>query len=77
MYFSHRDGVLTASSWGEIKRTIADFIAYPGLQQWWATRRHWHTVEFASVVDGIIARGTKPSAYSTYDLYGIRKQSDN
>jgi hypothetical protein len=77
MYFSHCDGVLTASSWGEIERTMADFIAYPGLQQWWATRRHWHTEEFASVVDGIIARGAKPSAYSTYNLHEITKQGDN
>jgi hypothetical protein len=68
MYFSHRDGVLTASSWGEIERTMADFIAYPGLQQWWATRRHWHTEEFSRVVDAIIARGAKPSAYATYNL---------
>jgi len=71
MYFSHRDGVLGADSWGEIERTMTDFIAYPGLQEWWKTRRHWHTEEFAGVVDAIIARGAKPSAYSTYDLEKI------
>ena len=68
MYFSHRDGVLSAASWGEIERTMADFIAYPGLQQWWKTRRHWHTEEFAGVVDASIVRAEKPKAYSTYDL---------
>jgi hypothetical protein len=72
MYFSHCDGVLGADSWGEIERTMADFIAYPGLQQWWETRRHWHTEEFARVVDAIIARGEKPKAYSGYDLSGLR-----
>jgi len=72
MYFSHCDGVLTASSWAEIERTMSDFIAYPGLQQWWETRRHWHTEEFARVVDAIIARGEKPKAYSGYDLSGLR-----
>ena len=71
MYFSHCDGVLSASSWGEIERTMSDFIAYPGLQQWWATRRHWHTEEFARVVDAIIARGDEPKAYSTYNLREI------
>jgi hypothetical protein len=68
MYFSHCDGVLSASSWGEIERTMSDFIAYPGLQQWWATRRHWHTEEFARVVDAMIARGDEPKAYSIYNL---------
>jgi hypothetical protein len=71
MYFSHCDGVLSASSWDEIERTMSDFIAYPGLQQWWATRRHWHTEEFACVVDAIIARGDEPKAYSTYNLREI------
>jgi hypothetical protein len=68
MYFSHCDGVLSASSWGEIERTMSDFIAYPGLQEWWATRKHWHTEEFARVVDTMIAKGQKPTAYLTYNL---------
>ena len=76
MYFSHCDGVLSAASWGEIERTMTDFIAYPGLQQWWATRKHWHTEEFARVVDAIIAKGQKPTAYASYDLSKITNQSD-
>jgi hypothetical protein len=76
MYFSHCDGVLSASLWGEIERTMSDLIAYPGTRQWWETRRHWHTEEFSRVVDAIIARGTEPKAYSTYDLRETIKQSD-
>ena len=71
MYFSHRDGILTASSWDKIERTLSDFIAYPGVQQWWEERRHWHTEEFGRVVDAIIARGDEPKAYSTYNLCEI------
>jgi hypothetical protein len=71
MYFSHRDGVLSAPLWGEIERTMSDFIAYPGLQQWWKTRKHWHTEEFGRVVDAIIARGDEPKAYSIYNLNEI------
>jgi len=33
MYFAHRDGLLTASSWAEAERTMNDLIAYPGMQQ--------------------------------------------
>jgi hypothetical protein len=68
IYFSHRDGVLGASLWGEVERTMSDVIAYPGVQQWWETRRHWHTEEFARVVDALIAKGDKPKAYSTYNV---------
>jgi hypothetical protein len=68
MYFSHGDGILTASSWGKIERTLSDFIAYPGIQQWWETRRHWHTEEFGRVVDVTIAKGNQPKAYSAYNL---------
>jgi len=53
---------------GEIERTITDLLGYPGLPQWWKTRRHWQTEEFARVVDAIIAKGEKPITYSTYDL---------
>lgn len=68
MYFSHRDGVLTSALWDEIERTMSDVLAYPGTHQWWKTRRHWHTEEFARVVDAIIAKGNEPKAYSTYNL---------
>jgi hypothetical protein len=71
MYFSYCDGILTASSWGKIERTMSDLIAYPGIQQWWEERRHWHTEEFGRVVDAIIAKGTEPKAYSTYNLREI------
>jgi hypothetical protein len=72
MFFSHRDGVLNASLWGEVERTMSDVIAYPGVQEWWETRRHWHTEEFGRVIDAIIARGDKPKAYSTYNLSEAR-----
>ena len=76
MFFSHRDGVLSASLWGEVERTMSDVIAYPGVQEWWETRRHWHTEEFARVIDAIIARGDKPKAYSTYNLSDVAPPKD-
>jgi hypothetical protein len=71
MYFSHRDGILAESSWGEIERTMRDLVACLGIQQWWKTRRHWQTEEFARAVDAIIARGEKATAYSHFDLSKI------
>src|SRR5205814_9093257 len=63
-YSRHRHG-------GKIDRTLSDFIAYPGIRQWWETRKHWHTEEFGHVVEAIIARGDEPKAYSAYNLREI------
>jgi hypothetical protein len=68
MYFSRRDGVLSLSLWAQIERTMTDLLGYAGTQQWWETRRHWYTEEFACVVDKIIAKGAEPKAYASYDL---------
>jgi hypothetical protein len=68
MYYSRREGILTADLWNEIRRTMSDFLAYEGVRQWWETRKHWHTEAFVSVVDAMIAKGAEPTAYSTYDL---------
>jgi hypothetical protein len=76
MYFSHCQGILTGSSWRAVERTMNDLIAYPGVQQWWEVRKHWHTEEFNRVVDEIIARGDRPKAFSAFNLREIAKQSD-
>ena len=68
MYYSRRERILSTELWDEIDRTMGDFLAYKGIQEWWQTRRHWHTEAFGRVVDGIIARCNEPTAYSTYDL---------
>jgi hypothetical protein len=68
MYFSHAQGILAESSWRAIERTMTDLIAYPGVQQWWETRRHWHTEEFEHLIAEIIAKGNQPRAFATYNL---------
>jgi hypothetical protein len=68
MYYSRCEGILSSELWDEIERTMSDFLAYDGVRQWWETRKHWHTEAFVRVIDTIIARGHKPTAYSTYNL---------
>jgi hypothetical protein len=77
MYYSRREGILSQELWDEIDRTMSDFIAYDGVRQWWQTRRHWHTEAFAGLVDEMIARGDKPTAYSTYDLKQVVLPKDS
>ena len=76
MYYSWREGILSPELWEEIERTMSDFLAYDGVRQWWETRKHWHTEAFVRVVDAMIARGDKPSAYSTYDLKQVVPPTD-
>jgi len=71
MYYSRREGILSGELWREIDRTMSDFLAYDGVRQWWETRKHWHSERFVCVVDEIIARNEKPTAYLTYDVKDI------
>ena len=77
MYYSRREGILTTELWSEIERTMSDFLAYDGVRQWWETRKHWHTEAFVRVVDTLIAKGEKPTAYSTYDLKQVVLPKDS
>jgi len=68
MYYSHEQGVLTDSSWRAIERSIKDFFSTKGVQEWWLTRKHWHTTEFARVVDTMIAHADEPTGFKQYEV---------
>jgi hypothetical protein len=68
MFIYYRDGALEKALWDEVERTIADYFAYPGVREWWATRKHWLTDEFRAVVEAIIAKNPEPRMYADYDL---------
>ena len=67
MYFSHREGILVDSSWEAIERTLEDFVTNRGLQEWWLTRKRWHTSEFGQVLDDMIARAQEPIGFAHYE----------
>ena len=60
MYYSRCDGILTPELWGEIERTMSDFLAYDGIRQWWETRKHWHRKNFAVSSTRLSRRGASP-----------------
>ena len=61
-----QDGMLDKRLWRGYERTIADTVAYPGFQTWWATRQHWYTDEFCVLIDRHI-QTAKPPIYEGYD----------
>lgn len=73
MFIYHRDGALEKALWDEVERTINDYFAYPGVREWWATRKHWLTDEFRNVVEAIIAKNPEPKMYTDYNLEELRK----
>ena len=66
MYFHFGDGTLHPSSWKALQVQMADIIAYPGVQEWWRTRKQWYTDEFRGVVEAVIGRGASRQAYRHY-----------
>jgi hypothetical protein len=65
LYLGVLDGTLDKRLWRGYERTIADTVAYPGFQTWWATRKHWHTDEFCALIDRHI-KTAKPTIYDGY-----------
>jgi len=68
MFIYYRDGALEKTLWDEVERTMTDYFAYPGVREWWATRKHWLTDEFRAVVEAIIAKNPEPRMYAAYNL---------
>ena len=66
LYYYHKDGTLEPQHWAQVKRTMTDIASYPGTKTWWSVRRHWHTDEFAALVDQIISETPKANAYDLY-----------
>ena len=68
MFIYYRDGALEKALWAGVERTMSDYFAYPGAREWWATRKHWLTDEFRTVVEEIIARNPDPKLYAAYNV---------
>ncbi len=68
MFIYYRDGALEKPLWDEVERTISDYFAYPGVKEWWSTRKHWLTDEFRAVVEVLIAKNPEAILYAAYKL---------
>ena len=68
MFIYYRDGALEKALWEEVERTMCDYFAYPGVREWWITRKHWLTDDFCAVVEAIIAKNPEQKLYTAYNL---------
>ena len=67
IYFHYADGAMPPQFWQSVRRQIQDVVAYPGVQAWWASRKHWYTDEFNVLIAGVIENAPTPNAYSPYE----------
>jgi hypothetical protein len=66
LYYYYKDGTLEAAHWAQVKRTMTDLASYLGTRAWWSVRRHWHTEEFAALLDQIIKEAPEAKAYDLF-----------
>src|SRR3979411_2563721 len=53
MFIYYRDGALEKPLWEEVERTMIDYFAYPGVREWWGTRKHWLRDDFRGVGEAL------------------------
>jgi len=68
IYFHFKDAALPTQHWQSVRRQMQDILAYPGVQAWWGSRKHWYTEEFNGLVAAIVKDASRPNAYSAYEL---------
>ena len=66
IYFHYTDGAMPPAFWQSVSRQIRDVVAYPGVQAWWASRKHWYTDEFNALIASVIEAAPSANAYSAY-----------
>lgn len=66
LYLYLRQGDMEEQLWRGVERSLAGTAAYPGFQEWWATRKGWYTDDFVALVDRLIV-SAKPEIYIGYE----------
>ena len=46
-------GALDKEHWRTIEHQATDLVSQPGIQSWWAHRRHWHSARFQAWLEAL------------------------
>ena len=63
MYYQNLEGHLDPRVWHGFQAPMRDIIAYPGIQDWWQSRSHWFSREFAEFVNELKRTAGPPALY--------------
>jgi len=69
LHLHHRDGKVDPEMWQGFDNRLHDVFATPGVQRWWALRRHWHSKPFQDHVEAAIA-ASQAAAGRYVAIYG-------
>ena len=65
LHYYSVEGMVEPRIWRGFERQIIEVTSLPGVQEWWAVRRHWFSDEFQTFMDETIAAGSQV-AQQTY-----------
>ncbi len=54
-----RSGLIPQSYRDEVQNQVHDYVQYPGVQEFWAYRKHWYAPEFQALVTDLIKDAPK------------------
>jgi len=64
LYFQYLDGAVESEIWGGFDANTRDMSSWPGVQQWFAFRRHWYSERFQAYIDDMMG---PPAELVPYD----------
>ena len=63
LYNYYIEGIIDADSWSTLEAPVNDLIAYPGIQAWWQTRKHWYSKPYQLRIEEKITQSAAPRMY--------------
>ena len=54
MYFLVLDNAMDDEIWSGYQETVIEVLQYPGVKQFWASRKHWFSIKFQKFVSEIM-----------------------
>ncbi len=63
LYNYYTEGIIDNQSWGTLEAPVDDLLAYPGIQAWWQTRKHWYSEPYQRRIEEKIAHSLRPRMY--------------
>ncbi len=66
-YYQWKEGMFEDELWAGWQKRFADLFGYPGIQEYWAIRRHQFSEEFCELADELMASGHSTPLYPVAD----------
>src|SRR5947199_8221254 len=62
-YYGHLEGDVDPRLWREWEAAMRDINGYPGVEDYWRSRSHWYSEEFAKYINQLQQTAKPPRLY--------------